>query len=83
MNHSAGKNFTWPMPGNEIAPLPNTSRTTDTARRIQAYPMAFPMASRNYGPGLLPRANASKRPMMMQFVMIRPTKTESFSEMSG
>ena len=33
--------------------------------------------------GLFAIAKASKRPMIIQFVMIKPTKTESFSAISG
>ena len=83
MNQLSGRNLTWPTPGKLIAPLPNTSLTSATASRIQAYPIAFPTASNMDGPGLLASAKASRRPMMMQLVMMRPTKTDSFSEMSG
>ena len=41
INQSAGKNFTWPIPGREIAPEPNTSLTTDTAKGSKRIPLRY------------------------------------------
>src|SRR5690554_2703563 len=71
------------MEAPQIFPEPSTSRTKATSTRIQAYPIAFPTASKIDGQGLFAIAKASKRPIIIQFVMINPTKTDSFSETSG
>ena len=41
------------------------------------YPTAFPIPSKKALHGPFPKAKASKRPIIIQFVIINPTKTES------
>jgi hypothetical protein len=56
-------------------PEPSNSLKNPTIIRITPYPRAFPIPSRKDFHGPFPRAKASKRPMMIQLVMISPTKT--------
>ena len=58
-------------------PEPNNSLKKPTAIKMTPYPIEFPTPSRKDLQGPFHKANASKRPIMIQLVMINPTKTES------
>jgi hypothetical protein len=64
-------------------PEPKSSLKTATIIKMTPYPIAFPNPSSMDGYGLFPMANASRRPIMMQLVIIKPTNTESFADKSG
>src|SRR5690606_33045901 len=57
-------------------PDPSNSLKNPTIISIKPYPAALPTPSKNDCHGPLARANASKRPMMIQLVIINPTKTD-------
>ncbi len=54
-----------------------SSRKKATITRILAYPKPLPTPSRKDSQGPFCMANASKRPIRIQLVIIRPTYTES------
>lgn len=54
-------------------PNPISSLTNATVSRTKAYPQPEATPSRKEGQGLLLRANASHRPIIIQLVIIRPT----------
>jgi len=58
-------------------PEPKSSLMMEMIMRIIPYPAPFASPSISEGIGLLPRANASIRPMIMQLVIMSPTKTDS------
>ena len=57
-------------------PEPNNSLKNPTIIKITAYPKEFPIPSRNDFQGPFANANASKRPIIIQLVIINPTKTD-------
>ena len=48
-----------------------------TIIKITAYPSEFPIPSKNDLQGPFANANASKRPIIIQLVIINPTKTDN------
>ena len=67
-------------PNNE--PEPKSSRITPTLINKRLYPRPFPMPSTKDSNGLFFIAKASALPITIQFVIIKPTKTDNVLEIS-
>jgi len=61
----------------KMVPEPKSSLKNATITKIIPYPKELPTPSRKDGQGLLAIENASKRPIIIQLVIIKPTNTES------
>ena len=68
------------MPNSD--PEPKSSRITPTHIKRRLYPKPFPTPSIKESNGLFFIAKASARPMTMQFVIIKPTKTDNVFDIS-
>ena len=58
-------------------PEPFISLNNATTNKMIQYPKPLPKPSKKEGHGLFPKANASKRPIKIQFVIINPTNTDN------
>src|SRR5690625_5807325 len=66
------------LPANKV-PLPKSSLTIPTRRRMAPYPKPFPTPSRKEGQGLLSIAKASSRHITIQFDKITTIKSYSYT----
>ena len=72
--------FNITIPNSE--PAPNNSLTTPTHINNKPYPKPFPIPSTKESMGLFCIAKASALPITIQFVIIRPTKTDRVLDIS-